>query len=106
MAKFVSSAPTHFPPPRDFFFFGLAAGGILVPLPGMEPVSPTVEAQSLNYWTTREVPRDYLEANPKHFISFCKHFSSNIDFIIIIHFFMKIYILAFFSTRSLILFWF
>ena len=30
--------------------------GILVPLPGMEPLSPALrEARSLNYWTTREV---------------------------------------------------
>ena len=28
---------------------------ILVPQPGMEPTSPPVESQSLNYWTTREV---------------------------------------------------
>ena len=32
------------------------AYGILVPWPGFEPVPPTVEAQSLNHWTTREVP--------------------------------------------------
>ena len=24
--------------------------------PGMEPVLPAVEAQSLNHWTSREVP--------------------------------------------------
>ena len=29
--------------------------GILVPGPGIEPVPPAVETQSLNYWTTREV---------------------------------------------------
>ena len=29
---------------------------ILVPWPGIEPRLPTVEAQSLNHWTTREVP--------------------------------------------------
>ena len=41
------------------FFFGhlSAACGILVPQGGMEAVSPVVEAQSLNHWTTREVPR-------------------------------------------------
>ena len=44
-----------------FFFFGLlvwphcAACGILVPQPGIEPVPPAVEAQSLNHWTAREV---------------------------------------------------
>ena len=30
--------------------------GILVPQPGIEPVSSAVEAQSLNHWTTREAP--------------------------------------------------
>ena len=29
--------------------------GILVPWPGIEPMSLAVEAQSLNHWTTREV---------------------------------------------------
>ena len=31
------------------------ACGILVPQPGVEPMSPTVEAQSHNHWTAREV---------------------------------------------------
>ena len=40
-----------------FFFFWLcqAAFRILVPPSGIKPMSLTVEAQSLNYWTTREV---------------------------------------------------
>ena len=29
---------------------------ILVPQPGVEPAPPALEAQSLNHWTTREVP--------------------------------------------------
>ena len=33
-----------------------SAGGILVPQPGIEPVSPVMEGQCLNHWTTREVP--------------------------------------------------
>ena len=42
-----------------FFFFGRATrhAGILVPRTGIEPVSAAVEAQSLNHWTSREVPR-------------------------------------------------
>ena len=32
------------------------ASGILVPQPGIEPMPPEVEAQSLNHWTAREVP--------------------------------------------------
>ena len=45
---------------RDFFFSfwpRCSACGILVPQPGIEPVPPAVEAQSLNHWTSREVPR-------------------------------------------------
>ena len=48
---------------RSFFLpFSLSvfchtARGILVPCPGIRPVPPEVEAQSLNRWTTREVPR-------------------------------------------------
>ena len=32
------------------------ACGILVPQPGIEPVSPAMEAQGPNHWTTREAP--------------------------------------------------
>ena len=37
-----------------FFWLRLAACGILVPRPGIEPVPSTVRAQSPNHWTTRE----------------------------------------------------
>ena len=42
-----------------FFFFQLpcTAWGILTPQPGIKPVAPAVEAQSSNFWTTRELPR-------------------------------------------------
>ena len=42
-----------------FFFFWLchAACGILVPRPGIKPVSPALGAWSLNHWTAREVPK-------------------------------------------------
>ena len=43
-------------PWSSFLFFGRAACGILVPQPGIEPVPPALEAQSLNHWSTREVP--------------------------------------------------
>ena len=33
------------------------AGGILVPHPGIRSVSPALEAQSLNHWTSREFPK-------------------------------------------------
>ena len=46
-----------------FFFFGPrhTACRILVPQPGIEPTPPTVEVQSLNHWTTREVPRTSVQ---------------------------------------------
>ena len=30
--------------------------GVLVPWPGMEPIPAALEAQSLNHWTSKEVP--------------------------------------------------
>ena len=44
---------------RAFFFFFMPrhlACGILGPQPGIEPMLPATEAQSLNQWTTGEVP--------------------------------------------------
>ena len=32
-----------------------------LPLPGIRPVPPAVEVQSLNHWTTREVLYDFLQ---------------------------------------------
>ena len=37
-------------------FFLFLAWGILVPWPGIKPMSPAVEVQSSNYWITREFP--------------------------------------------------
>ena len=39
-----------------FFFLAARAYRILVPQPGIKPMTLAVEAQSLNHWTTREVP--------------------------------------------------
>ena len=41
-----------------YFIFWLccSACGILVPLPGIKPASSALEVQSLNHWTTREIP--------------------------------------------------
>ena len=44
---------------RVYFFFFLlcrTACGILVPQLGVKPVRPAVQAQSLNHWTSKEVP--------------------------------------------------
>ena len=38
-----------------FFFFGLAAFGILVPPPGIEPGPLAVEVLSPNHWTAKEL---------------------------------------------------
>ena len=40
-----------------FIFFGRTACGILVTRPGIKPMYPAVESQSLNHWTAREVPQ-------------------------------------------------
>ena len=41
------------------------ACGILVPGPGIEPVSPVVEAQSGNHWATREFARVFPEVGAR-----------------------------------------
>ena len=40
-----------------FFWLRHTACGILFPRPGIEPVSPSMEARSLNHWIAREVPK-------------------------------------------------
>ena len=40
-----------------FFFPWLAARGILVSPPGIKPVLPAVESQSLNPWIARDAPK-------------------------------------------------
>ena len=39
-----------------YFWPCCVACGVFVPWPGIKPVSPALEAQSLNHWATREVP--------------------------------------------------
>ena len=39
---------------KFFFFFGSLSCGILVPQPGVKPILPTLEVQTLNPWTARE----------------------------------------------------
>ena len=41
----------------------------LVPWPGIEPSPPTLGAQSLSHWTTRDVPRNYLMRGAQHLYS-------------------------------------
>ena len=43
------------------------AYGTLVPHPGIKPMPPPLEAQSLNHWTTRDVPTQTLNNWP-HFV--------------------------------------
>ena len=40
---------------KFILFFGHVTYGILVPQPGIKPMSPAVDTQSLNHWTAREV---------------------------------------------------
>ena len=42
------------------FYFILFWCEILAPQPGIKPVARAVKAQSLNHWTTREVPKHIL----------------------------------------------
>ena len=42
------------------FWWHPEAGGILFPQPGIGPRPPALEVQSLNHWTTREVPKRLL----------------------------------------------
>ena len=46
-----------------FFLPHLEACRILVPLPGVDTMLPTVKAQSLNHRTTREVPQEKILAS-------------------------------------------
>ena len=65
----------------SFFWLCHAACGILVPLPGIEPAPPAVEAWSLNHWTAREVPLGKLFKI--HFLPFFENYnaiSSSPDF--------------------------
>ena len=43
-----------------FYFFCFLVCGILVPQPGIQSMSPVVEVQRLNHWTTREVLLELL----------------------------------------------
>ena len=48
-----------------FIFGHTAAWGTLVAQPGIKPTLPALEAQSLNHWTTREIPRhSFLDSFP------------------------------------------
>ena len=40
--------------------------GDLVPWPGIEPSPPTLGAQSLSHWTTRDIPRNDLMRRAQH----------------------------------------
>ena len=60
---------------NNFFFFFWpchAACRILVLWPGIEPVPPAVEVQSLTHWTTRKVLKNKLTQNTKTFYTKAK----------------------------------
>ena len=51
--------------PLSFFFLAMPGGMWDLPQPEMEPTRPAVEAQSLNHWTTEEVPLFFSRMRPK-----------------------------------------
>ena len=53
-----------------FPFSGCTARGILVPWPGIEPASITLEAWSLNPWTTKEVPHSEIWKTLRHILHY------------------------------------
>ena len=52
------------------FLLPCTACGILVPRPGIEPMLPAVESQSLNHWTARD-PVKSLAIYVKYYIPVC-----------------------------------
>ena len=63
--SFFSYSPPHLCFPQlclFFFFFFLLFGHAMwhLPRPGIKPTPAAVEVQSLNHWTTREVPKLHL----------------------------------------------
>ena len=52
-------------------FFGHEARGILPPRPGIKPPGPYIWRQSLNHWTTREVPVFLSFKNFTQFLQMC-----------------------------------
>ena len=44
----------------NFFWLCCAAWGIVVPRPGIEPMSLAVKAWSLNHWTSKDIPTYFL----------------------------------------------
>ena len=55
-----------------FIWLCYTACGIIVPLSGIEPTSPSVEEWSLNHWTTREVPKMF-SLPQKETLNSCYH---------------------------------
>ena len=74
--RYVSSSGFSSVPLRKFYYYlfnfnfillfwpQYVACGILVPQSGIKPGYPGSEAQSLNHWTTREVPHLFSLSNP------------------------------------------
>ena len=75
-----------------FFFFGCTSKHEELPQPGIEPVPPAVEVQSLNHWTTREVPSMW-SFGTGFFHSVCLWYPSKLFFISVV--FFLIYFLIF-----------
>ena len=54
------------------FFWGLGRRtcGNLVPQPGIRPAPPTLEVQSLNHWTAREIPYSIILKKKNFYLKF------------------------------------
>ena len=51
---------------KRFFWMHCKACRILVPWPGLKAESPSVEAQNLNHWTTRESSKTLFNSQTNH----------------------------------------
>ena len=56
---------------KIIYLFGHTTRHAKLPHPRIEPVPPAVEAQSLNHWTTREVPNAFKNSNEYFIQDYC-----------------------------------
>jgi len=76
-------APNYFRCSFLFFWPCHVSCGILVPCPGIESESPTVEVGHLNHWTTRGVPRCSWK-DVSHRFTVHYHFKSLLGFALVL----------------------
>ena len=76
-----------------FFLAARVACRILVPQPGIKSVPPTMEVQSLNHWTAREVPWEFpfLSLIPTHINYPWLWLQEQINVIVLSHWDLELY---------------